>query len=567
MYVCNKSPEFPISERLKLDKFNIKFQNSHNMRLTLFTPLTIIILIAGSFFFPEGSPAGYVIKALVIALSGLLLLLIHARYIRPLRELNKRADEIRRGNLDLQLESLQNKHYDPVVDAFKVLRKNTINAISFIKDIENGKLDVEYYESLTQGENGTTDKEKDEEQENDKLAESLISLKDRLNEIAQTEKDRNWVTEGLAKFVEILRASDEDLQSLSDKILSNLVQYLKANQGQMYIINDDQEDEAFLEMTAFYAYDRKKFLEKRVEMGQGLVGQAFQEKGTVVLTEVPENYISVTSGLGEAPPRCILIVPLKINEEVYGIIEIASFQVFQQHEIEFVEKIGESIASTVSNAKVNQKTKGLLEELQQQSEEMKAQEEEMRQNMEELQATQEEMARKEKEITKLLEESNTKEKELADKLKDIENMKEALELENAMFTGLMDILSDRITIKDRRGAYLRVNKTKADAFSQQGITDYIGKTDADFFGEEHYQKALSLEKEIMDSGEARMNQEDRVKMPNGKMMWASTSRAPFKNKTGKVLGTLVVTRNITELRECQENLEKARSELKAIKKK
>ena len=184
--------------------------------------------------------------------------------------------------------------------------------------------------------------------------------------------------------------------------------------------------------------------------------------------------MTITSGLGEATPNCLVIVPLKFNDAVEGILEIASFKPFQQHEIDFLERIGEIIASAIINIRGAVKMKKMMEIMQVQSEEMRAQEEEMRQNMEELQATQEEMARKEKEITKLLEESNTKEKELADKLKDIEKMKEALELENAMFTGLMDILSDRITIKDRRGVYLRVNKTKADAFRQQGIEDYLG---------------------------------------------------------------------------------------------
>lgn len=122
------------------------------------------------------------------------------------------------------------------------------------------------------------------------------------------------------------------------------------------------------------------------------------EKKTIYMTDVPQNYIRITSGLGGSNPDCLLIVPLKVEEEVLGIIEIASFNSFEKHEIEFVEKIGQNIASTLASARVSERTNQLLDQTQQQAEEMAAQEEEMRQNMEELQATQEEAARKSTEM-------------------------------------------------------------------------------------------------------------------------------------------------------------------------
>jgi GAF domain-containing protein len=110
---------------------------------------------------------------------------------------------------------------------------------------------------------------------------------------------------------------------------------------------------------------------------------------------MPEEYVRITSGLGDANPRALLLFPLKVDKEAYGIIELASFHEFEAHEIEFVEKLGESIAATLGSVRAAQKNRQLIEQFQQQTEEMRAQEEEMRQNMEELQATQEEVARKE----------------------------------------------------------------------------------------------------------------------------------------------------------------------------
>jgi GAF domain-containing protein len=136
----------------------------------------------------------------------------------------------------------------------------------------------------------------------------------------------------------------------------------------------------------------------------GLAGQAWQEGDSIYLTDVPQNYIKITSGLGDANPSCVLITPLKVNDQVFGVVELASFNILKDFEVEFVKKIAESIASTISSVKVNARTQRLLEESQEMTEQMRAQEEEMRQNMEELQATQEEMARKEKDMLKQISE-------------------------------------------------------------------------------------------------------------------------------------------------------------------
>jgi GAF domain len=223
-------------------------------------------------------------------------------------------------------------------------------------------------------------------------------------EVAKKEDEkRQWTSNGIAKFSDILRTSHADSQSMFDSIISHLVKYIGANQGGLFLLEGENDDRN-LKLVAMYAYDRKKFLTRNVPIGEGILGQAVLEKSLVYLREIPESYVTITSGLGGAVPRCLMVVPLLLNEEVYGVIELASFKEFEPYVRDFVQRVGEGIASSVSSVRVNERTKTLLEELQQQTEEMKSQEEEMRQNMEELVATQEEMQRKEKEYINRIEE-------------------------------------------------------------------------------------------------------------------------------------------------------------------
>ena len=188
------------------------------------------------------------------------------------------------------------------------------------------------------------------------------------------------------------------------KLIASLVTYLKANQGGIYVVEEsEQASQVSIQLASCYAYSRKKFVDQSYSPGQGLIGQAYLEKEYIYLTEVPTDYIRITSGLGESTPRAILIMPLKVNDKVEGLIEIASFTRFDQYQIAFIQKAGENIASFIQNYRINEKTRKLLEESQNQAEMLRAQEEEMRQNLEELAATQEEMHRKESEYLRQIE--------------------------------------------------------------------------------------------------------------------------------------------------------------------
>lgn len=259
------------------------------------------------------------------------------------------------------------------------------DATDFVQRIGGGDLSIDYREldaTYTPGKN--------------RLADSLIDMQSKLKVMNEEEQKRKWANEGLTRFVDILRASGDNISALGDKIVSALVQYTRSNQGGLYVLNDDDANNKFLELISLFAFDTKKHEKQRVRPGEGILGQTFLERETICLNEVPEDYVRIRSGLGNSNPKALLVVPLKIDQQVYGVVELASFNQYESHEITFVEKLGETIASTLATVKAAQRNRKLLENSELAAEQMRAQEEEMRQNMEELQATQEEMARKER---------------------------------------------------------------------------------------------------------------------------------------------------------------------------
>jgi PAS domain S-box-containing protein len=244
---------------------------------------------------------------------------------------------------------------------------------------------------------------------------SQEELEKNLAEIKETqeqENQRNWITQGLGNINNLVR-KNEDITLLPDQVLQEIVKYQKANQGVLYILNED-EDDAYLELSAAYAYGRKKHMEGRVYPGQGLAGQCFLEKETLLLKEIPENYIKITSGLGASLPRCIIIVPLIVNEKVEGVLEVASFEEFKPHVQEYMQRVAETLASVFQMNKINLRTQRLLAESQEMTEQLRSQEEEMRQNMEELQATQEAMNRKNEEMQEMLHQAEKQKEELSE---------------------------------------------------------------------------------------------------------------------------------------------------------
>ncbi len=331
------------------------------------------------------------------------------------------------------IEVSSHDEVDDAIMAFNKLYKRIIEASGFAFNLSKGDFSQEFPP--------LSDK--------DSFAISFNTLTKKLREnmhqieITKQQDDiAAWENSGIAQFNDLLRQNNSDIKALSFLIIEHLVEYMDASQGGVFLVEGETEQDKYIAQIAAYAYDRRKYNEKRIEIGEGLIGNCYLEKKPIHLTRVPDDYLEISSGLGSAMPACLYIAPLINDNEVLGFIEIASFVSFEEHQTHFMDKLAANIAATFSTVKLNTRTAELLEESKRRAEEITQQEEEMRQNMEEMQATQEELAR-------LREEDERSKKELEYQ---ISNSRHFID-------NLIDSISGELIVKDSNGVIYSANST------------------------------------------------------------------------------------------------------------
>jgi PAS domain S-box-containing protein len=417
-------------------------------------------------------------------------------------------------------------------------------AAEFIGEIGNGNLDATY----ENGEGDTT------------LRTALLTMKEQLKHLSEQEKNQHWTNEGLAVFSDLLRQPFQTLEAFSDALIAQLVKYLKANQGGIFILNDEQAEEPILELSAAYAYNKKKHIQKRIYPGEGLLGQAYLEKETIYLTEVPDEYVQITSGLGEANPRCILIVPLKHNELLAGVLELASFHTMEPYQIEFVEKVAESIATIVSSLKISHRTEKLLQETKIQAESLRAQEEEMRQNLEELKTTQENNERIEQELRH---HKDLLEQKLAEHKEESARMMTYMEGYKKILVEVLDEIPQKVFLKDEEGKFILVNTVVANLHNLS-VEEMLGTSDFDHFEKSLAQEFRNREIKIVEEGKPVIFYQEETL--SGEQRTLQTMKMPiYLHHLQKPGGLLGIQTDVTEIKRLEARIQEQDAELAELR--
>jgi len=449
----------------------------------------------------------------IIIFGGLVITLFYSSMkitLESVKRLKYFLNELKSGKVPEILELNSTDDLNEMSESLNEYVKSLNKKISFADQIGESNIESHY---TTQG-------------VDDVLGNSLLKMAKRLRETEKEdsiyktqEEKRTWLSEGMAGFGEIFRSERENLEELAFKVIKNLVKYIDANQGAIYL-NNAEVQPPVIDMVAAFAFDRRKYLKRRIDYGEGLIGTCALEKETIFLTEIPRDYLEITSGLGQARPRCLLIVPLKLENELFGIIEIASFRELEPHEKGFIEQLGESIATTLAAVRTNERTVRLLEKSQKQAEEMAHQEEKMRRNMQELQDAQEESRRKETEITGILNAVNS--------------------------SSLVAEFSTNGRFADVNDKFLILFETLRE--------QVIGKHHSDFSIVDKYSNEYKEFWKSLRGGDT-ISQTEHFRLPNGNELWLNQTYTPILDRDGKPYKILNIAHDITQSKKQQESLE------------
>ncbi|MFN3839445.1 MAG: PAS domain S-box protein [Cyclobacteriaceae bacterium] len=477
----------------------------------------------------DGDAAGllriYLYTGICIVLLATLLTMMFSRSLtRPLNTTRSMLGMVAEGVLPENLEIQSRDEFGQITEKVNHLVSSLKNKAEFTQRIGEGKYDTQFVP----------------ESENDLLGLSLISMRDNLIENERRDNERNWIVRGVAEISEILRLHDS-LNTLGDDVIRFILEKIGAIQGAFYVVNDETGGEPLIEMRASYAYGRKKYLQTSFRFAEGLVGQAAVEKDSVLRTEIPDDYVTLTSGiLGEQRPTCILIVPLITNEEVYGVLEFAGLKRFDSSQVKFVEELSLILARTIFNIKVNERTRRLLEESQAMSTELKEKQEVLRQNAEEMQATQEELERTNRELEHQVEEVNRTQKRMQ------------LLLENA---------SEVITIYEEDET-IRYISPSVETILGYGQKELIGRSDLNNVHADHREIFNGLFRKMKENPDEKVTVQFEYKTKDGNYIWIEATGTNCMSNPA-IHGFILNSRDITERRRAEQE-QRMRSKMQAL---
>jgi PAS domain S-box-containing protein len=465
-----------------------------------------------------------IIGLLILVLAAFLSTILSRVLINPILSLKATAQMLGRGILPERVEKESNDEIGMMAQTLDQLVQALRRTANFANKIGKGEFDAEF-EALS---------------ENDALGTSLLNMRENLIESEKRDKERNWIVTGMAEVGEILRMHDH-LDTLGDDIIKYIIGKIGALQGAFYVVNDDDSDQIYIEMHAVYAYGRKKYLQRNFKFAEGLVGQAAAEQDSVLRTEIPDNYVSITSGiLGDQKPGCILIVPLIAEETVYGVLEFAGLQRFTSGEVKLVEELSVILARTVYNIKVNERTRRLLEESQALSQELQEKQEVLRQNAEEMQATQEELKRSNVMLEEQVEEVNRTQKRMQ------------LLLENA---------SEVITIYEKEGT-IRYISPSVEPILGYHQNEMIGTSDMDKVHADNREAVEHMFERLLESPEEQVTIQYAYRLKTGEYIWIESTGTNFLSNPA-IQGIIVNSRDITEKRRAEQE-QRMRSKMQAL---
>ncbi len=320
-------------------------------------------------------------------------LIITNFFLKRLQIFNENIEKLSRGIIPSSIKEIDEKENISILETEKKLIENYKKLLDYTKHLRNRNYLFKYEKWSNE----------------DKVGDNLNELNNYLKEFDEESKRKLeeqekliWLNEGVSKFIEILKYQVIEIKDLGYRIISQIVEYVGANEGGFFIVNQSITGEKFLDLLAAYAMHKEKLLMRSIPFGVGFLGRVAVEKKTLFLTEIPDDYTKISTALGQGIPKSIVVLPLIFNDDVIGVIELASFEVLTSLQLEFLEKITENISANLAMWRASQQTAKLLKESQEQTILQQKQQKELEAHLKELEKLRDQSEKREIELNSMI---------------------------------------------------------------------------------------------------------------------------------------------------------------------
>ncbi len=500
--------EYVIGRNFKMDDYNFHY-------CVCAVADSADISVSGNIFLAKAAGLGVAVFLLLV----LLIVLFRRQYTLQINQLTQKSQRI--TDVDASYESVSGL-YIPELRLLDNIMQRHHSTFVKIRDLNREIEEHRYNDTLD-----TLPKDNKFQQSYNKMLETLRLIASSENERKENEARQNWIKQGIALINDSMRIGTNQVNLLCDNILLNLLKYTDAVLGGIYLLLNE-DDGQYLQLVSAVALGKKKALKIKIQKGVGLVGTCALEKRTIYLDNLPDDYITVMSGLGRSKPKYLAIVPLLYDEELIAVLEIAFIRELKDYEKKFLETMADTVASALVTARINTKTEQLMQQFRSQAATLAKNEKLMQDNIKELKAEQQKSLEREADMKSLIDAVNN------------------------------TILTIEYTTK---GVLLTANDKYLKNMHYDDLSEIQGVNVLDLVKTER-EELETVIKNVSTTGQFYEKEMKRF-TKSGEVRWLWSTYTPYYNYEGKITKILYFAIDITENKKHQEELENKIKELEA----
>ena len=412
----------------------------------------------------------------------------------PINKLAKNFKEIARGNLKSSVKIDSKNEIGEMSKAFLEIQVGLQEIISYSKKVANAD-----FSSILSPKS-----------ENDELSISLNLMAARLEETKIKNDRERWLQQGISGLDDQMRGNFL-VRELSEKIILYLTNFLEVEIGAVYVYDEILEH---LELTGSTGLNTAE-VQEIVKPGEGLIGKAAMHN-TLQIINTKNKFHKIFSATGEIIPEKIYLLPMRYDNRIQAVIELAPVNDLSELKIEFLQLTSEKISVNIGAAVSRYRRNELFDKTLEQAEIL-----------------------------------NAREEQLTKELQENKRIQENLSHETALLNSMLQIIPDFIHFKDLDCKFLRLSESLVGFLGIKYGSEIIGKSDFDLYEQKEAKKYFEEEQKIIVEGKGYVDKINTNIDENGNEFWTSVTKLPMYDDTGKCIGTFGISKDITKLKKLE----------------